>query len=415
MTTIGVIGAMQNEIEKLIEKYDLKKDKINKDIYVNTFNDKSIVVAMSGVGKVNSAAMTQYIIDNYEVDAIINSGVAGGINNNIKVMDIIISDYVTYHDFEPISIMESYVPDKGKIKANTILVSLAQKVINDMNITNAHYAPICSGDAFVQDEVLKNNIHLRTGAVCVDMESASIAHTCSMNGIPFISIRTISDMADGGDYFEDIAAYKSSEFVSKLVGEIFTYLDKEKIEDSKVFLHVPNFDELDYYEKILKDPKTMAYNAGCNLNLEGYDNNTGCINTFDKTRWYQKQMRDRNRYFAYIVDKKENIPVGYVNFHFDNEHLLHCCGIVIEDKYRNKGYATDGLKELINVAFNEYKIESLIDNIPYNRTNALKLFTKLGFVDIKKDYYMKKFDNNERIIMLELTKDNYNKLNNTIN
>ena len=132
MTTIGVIGAMQNEIEKLIDKYDLKKDKINKDIYVNTFNDKSIVVAMSGVGKVNSAAMTQYIIDNYEVDAIINSGVAGGINNNIKVMDIIISDYVTYHDFEPISIMESYVPNKGKIKANTILVSLAQKVIKDM-------------------------------------------------------------------------------------------------------------------------------------------------------------------------------------------------------------------------------------------------------------------------------------------
>ena len=152
MTTIGVIGAMQNEIEKLIEKYELKKDKINKDIYVNTFNDKSIVVAMSGVGKVNSAAMTQYIIDNYNVDAIINSGVAGGINSNIKVMDIIISDYVTYHDFEPVSIMESYVPDKGKIKANTILVSLAQKVIKDMNITNAHYAPICSGDAFVQDE-----------------------------------------------------------------------------------------------------------------------------------------------------------------------------------------------------------------------------------------------------------------------
>ena len=81
MTTIGIIGAMQNEIDKLISYYDLKKDKMNKDIYVSEFNDKKIVVAMSGVGKVNSAAMTQYIIDKYNVDAIINSGVAGGINN----------------------------------------------------------------------------------------------------------------------------------------------------------------------------------------------------------------------------------------------------------------------------------------------------------------------------------------------
>lgn len=414
MTTIGVIGAMQNEIEKLIEKYNLKKDKINKDIFVSVFNDKRIVVAMSGVGKVNSAAMTQYIIDNYNVDAIINSGVAGGINSNVKVMDIIISDYVTYHDFEPVSIMESYVPDKGKIKANTILVSLAKKVINDMNIRNAHYAPICSGDSFVQDEILKNNIFLRTGALCVDMESASIAHTCSMNNIPFISIRTISDMADGGDYFEDIAAYKSSEFVSKLVGEIFNYLDREKIDNNKVFLHVPLFEELDYYEKLLKDTKTMAYNAGYNLNLDGYDKNTGCINYFDKERWYIKQKNDKNRYFAYVVDKKENIPVGYVNFHFDNEHLKHCCGIVIEEKYRRLGYAKDAMKLMIDVAFNDYSIDSLIENIPYNRTEALKLFTKFGFIDIKKDYYMKKFDNNERVIVLELTKDNYNKLNNSI-
>lgn len=409
LTTIGVIGAMQIEINSLIEKYKLKKDKINKDIYVSEFNDKKIVVAMSGVGKVNSAAMTQYIIDNYKVDAIINSGVAGGINNNIKVMDIIISDYVTYHDFNPVSIMESYVPDKGKIKANTILVSLSKKVIKDMAIDNAHYAPICSGDMFVQDEVLKNNIFLRTGAVCVDMESASIAHTCSMNNIPFISIRTISDMADGGEYLEDIAAYKSSEFVSRLVNEIFKYLESEKHEDNLVYLHVPEISEIDYYEKLLKDPASMSYNAGYNLNIEGYDKTTGCINTFDKERWYLKQKNDKNRYFAYIISKENNIPVGYLSFHFDNEYLTHCCGIVIESKYRKKGYATDALKQMLNIAFNEYKVNSLIDNIPYHRTDSLKLFTKLGFKDIKKDYYMKKFDSNERVIILELTKDDYNK------
>lgn len=412
MTTIGVIGAMQIEIDKLIEKYDLVKDKANKDIYVNVFNDRKIVVAMSGVGKVNSAAMTQYIIDKYDVDAIINSGVAGGISSNLKIMDIVISDYVTYHDFHPVRIMESYVPDQGKIKANSTLINLSKKVVESMGLDNYHYAPICSGDIFVTDEELKKDILLRTGAVCTDMESASIAHTCSMNNIPFISIRTISDMADGGEYFEDIAAYKSSEFVSKLVYEIFDYLDKEKIDSSKVYLHVPEYEELDYYSNILKDAKTMSYNAGYELNLDGYEKSTGCILKFDKDKWYHKQMVDRNRYFAYIIRKEDNKPIGYVNFHLDENNLKHSCGIIIEYQYRNNGYATEALKLMCDKAFNEYNIVSLIDNIPYNRNDALKLFTKMGFEDIKKDYYIKKFDNNERVILLELTKEKY--LNNIV-
>ena len=406
MTTIGIIGAMDIEIAELIEKYNLVKDKV-KDIYTTEFNDKRIVVAMSGVGKVNSAAMTQYIIDKYEVDAIINSGVAGGISNKLHVMDIVISEYVTYHDFYPVRIMESYVPDNGKIKANSMLVSLANDVIKEMNITNSHYAPICSGDAFVQDEELKNNIHLRTGAVAVDMESASIAHTCSMNNIPFLSIRTISDMADGGEYLEDVAAFKSSEFVSNLVTKIFEHLDNIKIEDSLVYLHIPELDELDYYEKLLKDPKTMSYNAGYELNIEEYDKETGCINTFDKDKWYLKQKNDKNRYFAYVMDKKNNIPVGYVNFHFDNTYLKHSCGVIIEDKYRNLGYGKHALKELIRIAFDEYKINTLINTIPYNRSCSLKLFTKAGFKDIKKDFYLKKNDMNERVLVVELKKEDY--------
>ena len=412
MTTIGVIGAMQIEIDKLIEKYDLVKDKPNKDIYVGEFNDRKIIVAMSGVGKVNSAAMTQYIIDKYNVDAIINSGIAGGISSTLKIMDIVISDYVTYHDFHPVRIMESYVPDQGKIKANATLINLSKKVVDSMGLDNYHYAPICSGDIFVTDEDIKKDILLRTGAVCTDMESASIAHTCSMNNIPFISIRTISDMADGGEYLEDIAAYKSSEFVSKLVYEIFDYLDKEKVNDSKVYLHVPEFEELDYYKNILSDPKTMNYNAGYNLNLKGYDNETGCILEFDANKWYTRQMTDKNRYFAYVVRIEDNKPIGYVNFRLDDTHMKHMCGIVIEYEYRNQGYATEALKLLCDKAFNEYNIKSLMDDIPYNRTNSLRLFKNIGFKDIKQDYYMNKFDTKERVILLELTKEDY--LNNII-
>ena len=408
MTTIGVIGAMQNEIDRLINYFDLKKDKENKDIYVNEINDKKIVVAMSGVGKVNSAAMTQYIIDKYNVDAIINSGVAGAINNNLKVMDLIISDYVTYHDFEPTTIMESYVPDKGKIKTNSVILDLAKEVVIDMNINNYYIAPICSGDIFVQNEELKKRILIKTGACSVDMESASIAHVCALNSIPFLSIRTISDMANGSEYFEDEAAYRSSEFVYKLINKIFIYLKKNSRETSNVYLYVPNINELDYYEKLLKDPKTMEYNSGYDLNLDGYDKYSGCINKFDKIRWYNKQILDKNRYFAYIVSKDNNKPIGYVKFHFDDNKLKHSCGIVIEYKYRNLGYATDALKDLLSIAFNEYNLNLLTTNIPYNRNEALKLFTKCGFKDINEDYYLNRFDKKERIISLKITKDDYN-------
>ena len=409
MTTIGVIGAMQNEIDKLITFYNLKKDKMNKYIYVSELNDKKIVVAMSGVGKVNSAAMTQYIIDKYNTDAIINSGVAGGINNKLKVMDIIISNYVTYHDFMPKTIMESYVPNRGKIEANNTLVDIAKKVVKEMNITNAYFAPMCSGDSFVQDEKLKLEILLNTGACCVDMESASIAHTCALNSIPFISIRTISDMANGGEYFEDIAAYKSSEFVTKLVSEIFLYLSKMSRQEDNIYLYTPKFDELDYYKNILLDPKTMEYNAGYNINLDGYEYETGCVKTFDKAKWYKKQILDKNRFFAYVISKNDNKPIGYVNFHFDELKLKHTCGVIIEYKYRNNGYGSEALQILLKKAFDDYNLNSLSCSIPYKNTKVLKIFTNIGFKDIKEDYYIKRFNNNERYITLEYTKDLYNK------
>ena len=409
MTTIGIIGAMQIEIDKLIKFYDLKKDKMNKDIYLSELNDKRVVVAMSGVGKVNSAAMTQYIIDKYNVDAIINSGVAGGINNKLKVMDIIISDYVTYHDFIPKTIMESYVPNRGKIEANSTLVDIAKKVVKDMNITNAYFAPMCSGDSFVQDEKLKLEILLNTGACCVDMESASIAHTCSLNNVPFISIRTISDMANGGEYYEDIAAFKSSEFVTKLVTEIFSYLSVNEYQTNKVYLYVPKYNELEYYNNILLDPKTMEYNAGFNLNLDGYEYETGCVKFFDKAKWYKKQILDKNRYFAYVINKQDNLPLGYVNFHFDEIKLRHTCGVIIEYKYRNKEYGREALNLLLNKAFTEYNLDSLSCSLSYKDTKTLKFFMNNGFKDIKEDYYIKKFNRNERYITLSYTKDDYNK------
>lgn len=211
--TIGIIGAFEAEIEQFVALFELRK-KDNLELYTGTYQMKTIIVANSGIGKVNSAAMTQYLIDHYNIDYMINSGCAGSLREDVKLLDTVISSTVTYHDFEPVRVMAFSVPDEGMIKADQRLIELAKEAMED----NPYYlAPICSGDCFVTDSAMRDNIYKKTNAYAVDMESGSIGHICRKNNVPFIAIRTISDFADGADDFEIVAAHKSSELVKKMI------------------------------------------------------------------------------------------------------------------------------------------------------------------------------------------------------
>lgn len=216
--TIGIIGAFNEEIEKFIETFNLTKaNNMIKNIYIGNFKDKKLIVSLSGIGKVNSAATTQYLIDKYNVDLIINSGCAGSLINKVKIMDTILSSYVTYHDFQPERIMEFSVPENGKIKSSTKLIHIAEEALKKLEIYDYYIAPIASGDCFVTDSNMRDDIYTRTLAYAVDMESASIGHICKENHIPFLSVRTISDFSDGEEDFEVIAAYKSSQLVKEMI------------------------------------------------------------------------------------------------------------------------------------------------------------------------------------------------------
>jgi len=217
---IGIIGAMDNEIEKFIEMFDLKKIDDKYNIYTCSYQNKELYIVKSGIGKVNAAATTQYLINKYNVEMIINSGCAGSLTTNVKVMDIVISSYVTYHDFKPLRIMQYSTPNGGKILADSKLVEKTKKVLNDLKITNYHEAIIASGDHFVTDSVERDRIYEETGADVVDMESASIGHIATLNDIPFVILRTISDFADGQDDFEEKAAHMSSEIIKELINVI---------------------------------------------------------------------------------------------------------------------------------------------------------------------------------------------------
>ena len=215
---IGIIGAFDEEVEKFIEVFKLKKEQdVIWDIYLGEYQEKKLVVCRSGIGKVNSGAMTQYLIDYFHVDLIINSGCAGSLLSKVKIMDVILSNYVTYHDFQPTRIMEYSVPEQGKVSASTKLIHIAEDALKKLEVDNYYIAPIASGDCFVTDAKMRDYIYTTTGAYSFDMESASIGHICKLNHIPFLSVRTISDFSDGEEDFEVIAAYKSSQLVKIMI------------------------------------------------------------------------------------------------------------------------------------------------------------------------------------------------------
>ena len=147
----------------------------------------------------------------------------------------------------------------------------------------------------------------------------------------------------------------------------------------------------------------MNYNAGYDVSYYGYHYNTGCID-FPKEKWqdtYNNRI-ENNKFFAYILDEDLNQFVGYVNYHFNKNNDRYECGILIEDKYRGKGYSTEALKLLCESAKNN-GIKSLYDSFELDRDNTLKAFEKVGFKVVSNQVW-KKFnkDVNGVLVKIEL-------------
>ena len=123
-------------------------------------------------------------------------------------------------------------------------------------------------------------------------------------------------------------------------------------------LVIPKKNEYFYKEKLESDAKTMSYNAVYEVTYNGYHYKTGCIE-FNKENWF-RILSDDNRYFAYVKDCEINQYVGYVNYQYNEKDNIYECGILIEYKYRSKGYAKDALKLLIREA-NKNGIKYLYD------------------------------------------------------
>ena len=219
---IGIISAMDLELQALTAKLSNKKEQIHAGVmyYTGTLDGVEVALCTCGVGKVNAAMHTQILIDKYKPSVIIQNGIAGSLSKDVKYFDVVIGNELVYHDMQTF-VLEQYGPLEKVYYADALLVEKASQAAKDSD-ANVHIGRIATGDWFVSSTSEKEGIVERTKALCTEMEGCAVAHTAYLNDIPFVVMRAISDMADDSaevDYeeFQYKAADRAVDIVLKLV------------------------------------------------------------------------------------------------------------------------------------------------------------------------------------------------------
>ncbi len=227
---IGIIGAMDVEVNGLVEKMSVDEEFLISSIkyFKGTMQGKDVVIAKCNPGKVNAAICAQTMILKFNPDVIINSGVAGGLDRSLGICDVAIATDVVEHDMDTTPLGEplGYISgiDKIHIPADKKICFVLEKCAKNLENTVVKCGTIASGDIFLNDNNIKNKIVENFNAICGEMEGGSIGHVAYANGIPFGVIRVISDNADSESNMDfpefcAIAAKKSIEICEKFIIE----------------------------------------------------------------------------------------------------------------------------------------------------------------------------------------------------
>ena len=203
MNIIGIIGAMEEEVELLKEKMTdtVIIEKAGMKFVKGTLKGQTAVVVRSGIGKVNAGICTQILADEFQVEAVINTGIAGSLKAEINIGDIVLSTDTMQHDVDArefgyplgqIPRMETltFLADE---KLRKLAKEVCEEVNPDIQVVEGRVA---SGDQFVADKETKEKIIENTQAYCTEMEGAAIGQAAYLNKIPYLVIRAISDKAD---------------------------------------------------------------------------------------------------------------------------------------------------------------------------------------------------------------------------
>ncbi|MBQ2992044.1 MAG: 5'-methylthioadenosine/adenosylhomocysteine nucleosidase [Clostridia bacterium] len=230
---IGIICAGDREVapflQRIVDCRETEKSMLR--FYEGKINGIEVIILFSGVCKVNAAIATQILIDTYGANMIINAGTAGGMSPELNILDTVISTEVAYHDVAP-HILTEFHPWLKDVyfKADPELLSLTKKAVNSISIEGkVYWGRMVTGEAFIDSQDRKR-INEQFSPLTVDMETASIAHVCHVNCIPFISIRSITDTAthSGVAHFEENCE-KASMIARDIVIALLSELQNTKL------------------------------------------------------------------------------------------------------------------------------------------------------------------------------------------
>ncbi len=166
-------------------------------------------------------------------------------------------------------------------------------------------------------------------------------------------------------------------------------------------LHIPEYNELWYRQKIMQDPDTMSYNKGYDMDFDGYDKETGCIAFPERewADWYDYFVgNEPERFYAYVVRKSDGEFIGEVNVHKSKYNNWYEMGIVLEAKYRGNGYSSEALWLLLQHAFEDMNAEAVHNDFEEKRTAAVKTHLSAGFTEYRRE---------NGIVELLITKEQY--------
>jgi adenosylhomocysteine nucleosidase len=232
---IGIIGAMEVEVENLLAMMPEKKTQTVSGIAYHSGNISGMdcVVAQCGIGKVAAAVCAQTMILEYHPKAVLNVGVAGGIGAGIHIGDLVVSSGLVQHDMDTSAIGDK----KGLISGINLITIPASKPLLSVIVSAAkeiygsekvHTGVIATGDQFICDAAHLNRIADEFGACACEMEGGSIAQVCYLNHTDFVVIRAISDKADE-DAADDFAAFakKSAHQAARLIAAVMPKIQEK--------------------------------------------------------------------------------------------------------------------------------------------------------------------------------------------
>ena len=225
---IGIIGAMDVEVAKLTREMvrEREVEKAGMRFSEGRIGNTPVVVVRCGIGKVSAGLCVQVLCDLFDVTHVINTGIAGSLDDEINIGDVVVSIDAVYHDMDVTGL--GYAP--GQVPQIDTLAFPADGMLREAAVKACREAApeigvfegrVVSGDQFICDRAQKDRIAGTFGGLCTEMEGAAIAQAAYLNGVPFVIVRAISDKADESVHvtYEEFEA-KAAEHCASIVGHM---------------------------------------------------------------------------------------------------------------------------------------------------------------------------------------------------